>query len=240
MEKMQFIEQQHIFDRVPAVSIVTNDVDVALSAQEKIERKGGIRLTAAMRDSIVEKVWEFKFKKSGEKLDAQEVRLAHKAMVAVFGKAALEALEKIGPPYAFTAHDKDGTKLVGEALEKWKGTKITWRLGNGYQIGMYVRDPLPPFVTHYGHNNNKYFVVKPGALTDEITAWYEACQDWLKQKRETQLKVNAVLNSVTTFNSLQKTWPAGERFWKHIPVDFPFRNQVPAIKVDELNEALGL
>lgn len=239
MSREEFIEQEHIIEHRPSVFIMSNSADDALSAQEKIERKGGIRMTVGMRESILGKVYDFKFKKSGDALNKLELKLSHRAMVASFGKASLEALAKIGPPYAVTAHDDHGDGLSGEDLENWRGRKINWRVGSlGYQIGMYVKDPLPMGNAH--HYLSKFFTVKPGALADEIVAWQEERQKWIKEKREMQLKVNAVLNSVTTFNSLQKTWPDGERFWKHIPIDFPFRNQVPAVKVDELNDALGL
>lgn len=236
--RMEFIEQDHIHDNQPKVYVVANSAAMALDAQEKIERKGGIRLTNVMRESIIGKVYDFKFKKSGDALDKLELRLSHKAMVAAFGKTALEQLAKIGPPYAFTLHDGDGDALSSEALLEWRGHKLGWRVGAlGYQIQMHVKDPVPANV-HY--SRGRFFVVKPGPLADEIVSWQEACVEWSKQKREMALKVNAVLNSVTTFTSLEKTWPDGARFFRHIPIDFPFRNQVPAVKVDELNDALGL
>lgn len=235
---MQFIEQEHILQNAPKVYLVANTAEEAIGAQEKIERKGGIRLTVGMRESIVTKVYDFKFKKSGDALDRTEARLAHKAMVAAFGKANLEALEKIGPPYAFWAHNAEGDRLNPEELAEWTGNKVYWRVGDlGYQIGLRVKDPIP---FHMYHQNTKRFTVKPGQLADDIIQWRADTDEWLKAKREMQLKVNAVLNSVTTFKSLQATWPDGERFWKHIPIDFPFRNQVPAVRVDELNAALGL
>lgn len=238
-KSMRFIEQEHAIERAPRVFVMAQNATAALADQEKIERKGGIRLTTVMKESILGKIYEFKFKKAGDALDRQELRLSHKAMVAAFGKANLEALAKIGPPYAFSAHDEAGDGMTSEALEGWRGTKVNWRVGSlGYQFGMYVKDPLP--VLRGYTSITKHFVVKAGALADEIIAWQEACQAWQKEKREMQIRVNVVLNSVTTFASLQKTWPDGERFWKHIPIDFPFRNQVPAVKVDELNEALGL
>ncbi len=234
---MMFIEQEHIPQNAPQVYVMTQGAAEALAVQEKIDRRGGMRLTHAMRASVMEKVYDFKFKKSGDKLDAQELRLSHKAMVACFGKTALETLAKVGPPYAYTAHShEDGSKLVEAELAEWRGSKIQWRLANGYQVGMYVKDPLP----RQGYQINHHFIVKSESLTNEVMAWRDACDEWLKAKREMELKVNAVLNSVTTFNSLQKTWPAGEQFWKHLPIDFPFRNQVPAVKVEELNAALGL
>lgn len=235
---IQFIEQDHIPDRQPTVYVLAQTAEGALHAQEKIERKGGIRLTTAMRESIVAKVYDFKFKKSGEALDKLELRLSHRAMVATFGKSTLEALAKIGPPYAYSGHNEDGTKLNPERLAEWEGTKLAWRVGAlGYQISLFVKDPLP---LHIGYHGSGFFTVKDGLLAEDIIAWQGACTDWAKQKREMALKVNAVLNSVTTFASLERTWPDGARFWKHIPIDFPFRNQVPAVKVDELNSALGL
>lgn len=236
-ENMQFIEQEHIPEGRPAVYVIANNAEDALGAQEKIERKGGMRLTNVMRQSILDKVFAFKFKKQGDKLDASELRLSHKAMVAAFGNATLEALAKIGPPYAFAAHDEEGTPLIGEALEAWRGKKVNWRVGDkGFQMALYVKDPLPTSL----HYMTKYFTVKAGPLADAIVEWSTACETWVKEKREMQVKVNAVLNSVTTFTSLQKTWPGGERFYKTLPLDFPFRNQVPALRVEELNEALGI
>jgi hypothetical protein len=192
-----------------------------------------------MRQSILDKVFDFKFKKAGDKLDAQELKLSHRAMVARFGVSTLEALARFGPPYAYTAHGLDGTPLLGEALTRWRGTKVAWRVGDkGLAIGLYVKDPLPLSAGNY--STNKFFKVKEGPLAEAIIDWQEACGDWVKEQREMQVKVNAVLNSVTTFTSLQKTWPGGERFYKTLPLDFPFRNQVPAVRVEELNDALGI
>lgn len=234
---MQFIEQEHVIERAPQVFVMASDAAAALADQEKIERKGGIRLTIAMKESVLAKIYEHKFKKSGDTLDAKELRLSHKAMVGSFGEANLELLRKIGAPFAYTACEDNGNPLTGEALEGWRGRNVTWRVGAlGHQYTLRVKDPLP-LIRWQG---SAHFTVKPGKLADDIVQWYEDCQTWIAEKRTMQLKVNAVLNSVTTFTSLQKTWPAGEKFWKHIPIDFPFRNQVPAVKVDELNEALGL
>lgn len=234
---IQFIEQEHVIERAPQVFVMANNAAAALADQEKIERKGGIRLTNVMKESILGKVYDFKFQKSGDQLDAKELRLGHKAMVAMYGQTALDQLAKIGPPYAFAAHDPEGNELPPEQLAAWKGEKVTWRVGAlGYQIALYIKDPLPQTSNYY----RKFFVVKAGKLADDIVAWQADVTEWIKQKREMQLRVNAVLNSVTTFKSLQNTWPDGERFYKHVPIDFPFRNQVPAVKVDELNAALGL
>lgn len=238
-ENMKFIEQEHISDGTPKVYVTVNNATEALEAQEKIERKGGIRLTNVMRQSILDKVFDFKFKKSGLKLDEQELKLSHRAMVAAFGSRVLEALAKIGPPYAYTAHNMDdGAPLLDEALLQWRGTKTNWRVGDtGLTIGLYVKDPLPAY---FRHGTGKFFKVKEGPLAEAIITWQDATSSWLKEKQEMQIKVNAVLNSVTTFASLQKTWPGGERFYKALPLDFPFRNQVPAVRVEELNDALGI
>lgn len=237
-ENMTFIEQEQIVEGAPKVYVVTDNVDAAMQAQAKIERKGGMRLTNVMRQSILDKVFDFKFKKSGDRLDALELKLSHKAMVAAFGTVALEALAKIGPPYAFTAHENDGTPIIGEALKRWRGRKINWRVGaKGLTLSLFSKDPLP---VHISYDGAKFFKVKEGPLAVAIERWQEDCEIWAKDKREVQLKVNAVLNSVTTFTSLQKTWPDGERFYKTLPLDFPFRNQVPALRVEELNDALGI
>ena len=235
---MQFIEQEQLLDNKPKVYIIAQTAESGIEAQEKVERKGGMRLTNIMRESIIGKVYDFKFKKSGEKLDAQELRLSHRAMVQCFGKTALDQLTKIGPPYAYVGHNSDGTKMNDKQLEAWKGEKVVFRVGTlGYQIALYAKDPLPQ---NHSYCRNQHYTVKDGALSDEIVAWQQACEQWSKEKREMAAKVNAVLNSVTTYNSLEKTWPDGSRFYKHLPIDFPFRNQVPAVRVEELNTALGL
>jgi len=235
---VHFIEQEHILERAPQVFVMANNATAALADQEKIERKGGMRLTTIMKESILNKVYDFKFKKAGDKLDAKELQLSHRAMVQAFGQRKLDMLAEIGLPYALTAVDGYGEPLTGEELDNWRGTKVTWRVGaSGYSIVLHVKDPLPSV---HGRASAKYFVVKPGTLADAIQQWQQDCTEWVAEKRTMQTKVNAVLNSVTTFNSLQKTWPGGERFYKHLPVDFPFRNQVPAVRVEELNAALGL
>lgn len=234
------IEQEYIPDGQPKVYVIANSVEEAMRSQEKIERKGGMRLTNVMRESILLKVDEYKFQKPRLALNKQEAKLAHRAMVAAFGKTALDQLAKIGPPYAYVG-PTDGygnPNLDPDAIAKWRGTGVTWRVGAmGHQYNLCVRDPLPLSVSRYDH---KLFTVKDGALAEEIATWYEVGTALAKEAREMQLKVRAVLDSVTTFTSLEKTWPAGKRFYQHLPVDFPFRNQVPALRVEELNSALDL
>lgn len=238
---------QKAIQMVPSVVLNVSRVSDAVQAHEqieaKLERKGGMRLTNAMRSSVMSKIYDFKFKKSGDKLDEKELKLSHRAMVATFGNAALEAVAKIGYPYAVTACDDYGQPTKDpERIALWKGRTVTWRVGGeGRQYNLRVKDPLPPHMDfRHDHETKKRFAVKPGALADEIMAWYEDCQAWLKEKKEVEAKVNAVLNSVTTFAALQKTWPDGERFWKDLPTEFPFRNQVPALRIEELNKAIGI
>lgn len=45
---------------------------------------------------------------------------------------------------------------------------------------------------------------------------------------------------IGTFSSLEKNWPEGKPFYKHLPKAFPFRHQVPAVLVAELNKSLGI
>lgn len=231
------IEQEFIPDNTPKVYVIANNGREALAAQEQIERKGGIRLTGAMRESIMTKAVDSKFKKSGEALDKLEAKLAHRAMVAAFGKTALEQLAKIGAPYAYIDCDNGEPNQTDPNVPS-RGNQVKWRVGElGYSILLHVLDPLP---LAYEYGASKHFVVKQGELAAAIMKWNEDVAAWKTERSRLSNKLYGMLNSVTTYNSLMKTWPQGKKFWEHIPTDFPFRNQVPAIMVEALNEELGL
>lgn len=195
--------------------------------QEVIERKGGIRLNGAMRKSILEKALEHAFGKREKALLKDSITLGHEAMVDCFGAARIAAARKASYPFVIEGRDFYGNKAPD-------GVLTTFRVGYK-QIALHVQDPLPIRI-----NDFKHFTVKDPTLIAEIETYADAAEALKTERNKVHTTLEAMLNGVQTLASLERTWPEGKKVYAHIPKEFPFRHQVPATLVSDLNKALGL
>lgn len=196
---------------------------------EAIERKGGIRLNQTMRQSILKKAYEHAFSRREKALTALSQELGHLAMVESFGAATLKTAAKLGAPWVTICRNAYGEPSPD-------GTQINFRVG--YQThALLVKDPLP---TGMRQTDAKYFTVKDERLKQRIADYEDERKKLLEEQAKTTATLNAMLGNIQTLASLERTWPEGKPFYKHIPTEFPFRHQVPATLVADLNKALGI
>jgi hypothetical protein len=196
---------------------------------EVIDRKGGMRLNTAMRSSILKKAIAHAFDKRFAEMKREGQRLGHAAMVSIFGSAKLAMARRLGPPFAVSCEDHYGRPAP-------EGRQVAFRVA-GRVHTLLVQDPMP---RHLGNEDAKFFTVKDGKLQERISAFADASQALAAERSKTETTLTAMLAGVQSFKSLQRSWPEGERFYKHLPKEFPFRHQVPATLVADLNKALGI
>lgn len=196
---------------------------------EVIERKGGLRLTNVMRESVIKKALDHAFSKRFAKLLEDEHKLSHLFMVKKFGSAKIEAALVLGEPWVL--HNKDYNDSPRE-----DGLAVNWRVG-GQHVQVHHLDPIP---RNCHHGAAKHFTITDEKLVAKSREWQEASEALRTESNKTQHTLAAMLQSITTFKSLETQWPEGKQFYKHLPKDFPYRHQVPATLVSELNKSLGI
>jgi hypothetical protein len=195
--------------------------------KEVIERKGGLRLNVAMKKSVVDKAMFHAFGKRDADNQKLSQSLGHAAMVDCFGHARLKAAKTAGEPFVYICTDLYGNKQP-------QGNLTNFRVG--YKtIPLLVQDPLPVRL-----HDMKWFTVKAPDLQAKIQAFADDLEALNVERRKTQTTLESMLQNLQAYSSLERTWPEGKKFYKHLPVDYPFRHQVPATLVADLNKSLGI
>jgi len=195
--------------------------------KEVIERKGGLRLNGEMKKSILEKALSHAFGTRYKALAKLSQSLGHAAMVDCFGHTRLKAAKTAGEPFIVVCRDIYGNKQPD-------GTTINFRV-NHKTIPLAVQDPLPVRIT-----DMSWFTVKSEDLKHKIETYADDFEAIKSERHKALVTLEAMLQSLQTYRTLERVWPEGRKFYKHIPVDYPFRHQVPATLVADLNKALGI
>lgn len=106
-------------------------------------------------------------------------------------------------------------------------------LANRDKEGKHVSVPMP---CGYDH------VMPEGEAADVIFSWYKQKDELSKERYDTERKLMALLESVTTLGKLQEIWPEGEQFYLYLigTQATEVRSGLPAPLLTELNEKLGL
>lgn len=208
-------------------------------ANEVIERTGGMRLNSAMKDQVIKKAIAHAFDKREAVLLKEEHAIAKALFVHAFGARAISLVKQLGEPFVYANMD-------GYGNEKNTGTTTTWYVG-GQHVNVRLLDiPVPQ---RFGerlrrdHGKKNPFSVsmeKNATLVERCRAWQDACVTLMKEMEKVKTTLGTMLQSISTYKSLEKNWPEGKPFYKHLPKEFPFRHQVPANLVSELNKALGV
>lgn len=207
-------------------------------ANEVMDRTGGMRLNNVMKGQVVEKALAHAFDKREAALLKEEHAIAKACFITAFGTKAIAHLKGLGEPFAYV--NKDGYGLPAPT-----GTPVQWWVG-GQQFNLRVFDiPIP---RHLGRSTGDHGKKNPFSITmEKHPNLVQRCRDWqdeglklTREKTKVATTLNAMLQGISTYKSLEKNWPEGRPFYKHLPKDFPFRHQVPATLVSELNKALGV
>lgn len=207
-------------------------------ANEVMDRTGGMRLNSGMKAQVVEKALAHAFGKREAAQLKEEHAIARACFITAFGIKAVAHLKALGEPFAYVNRDS-----YGQAIPE--GTPVQWWVG-GQQVILRTFDiPIP---RHFGRNQGDHGKKNPFSLTmEKHLNLVQRCRDWQdagvklkEEKNKVTTTLNTMLQGISTYKSLEKNWPEGKPFYKHLPKDFPFRHQVPATLVSELNKALGV
>lgn len=199
-----------------------------------IERGGGIRLNTQMKAQVVEKAMAHAFDKRKAALRQREYAISKACWLSIFGKAKLAQARALGAPFVLECVDRYGKKDP-------TGSNITFRFG-GKALGMLTLMPVTArnSLDSANDGSSKFSTVKDAKLIADAMAWYDDCEALRAEYEKVKATLTAMLQGISSYNSLEKSWPQGKRFYQSLPKDFPFRHQVPAVLVDQLNKSLGI
>ena len=96
---------------------------------------------------------------------------------------------------------------------------------------------------HSGNNRYSYSSVgyiKGQDLNDKVTKFTYRKDDLDKEISSARNLLRTLLNSVTTYKQLEKTWPDGKAYYEKYMTTVVYANNVPVVVVDDVNKALGL
>jgi len=173
------------------------------------------RLTVSAREAIVHKALDKRFQDQINETKSQENLLALKCYNAVFDEKTLKSVKAVP--------------------EKWfcMDGCLRFNIG-GLDLRLSVTENMP---VPYQRHCEKLGVIT-GELADEVTAFVHKKKDEQDNRSKIFRNLEALLASVNTFKQLSEVWPEGKAYYEDM-IDKP-KLQLPAIRFDEINAALGL
>lgn len=125
-------------------------------------------------------------------------------------------------------------KAAATLNDKWVHYRTQMNVNvSGPTIALYFDKPMPLPDNHYAVVG----AVGAGELADRIMA-YANDREALKQDREkAKAAVWALLNNVSTLESLQKVWPEGQQFYSDLEIRKP---DLPSVIGADINKILGV
>lgn len=192
------------------------------------ERQGGMRLNSEMKGEVIEKALAHAFDKRQEALLTREHAISKRAWLSIFGPAKLKHALALGEPWVRVDKDRYDQKTKD-------GVHVQFTFGFK-ALSMRTHLPIP----RHGFSDSKDTRVKDESVVADAVAWAEDVATLTAEAQKVSTTLTAMLARITTYPSLEKNWPAGKPFYKHLPKKYPFRHQVPAVLVSELNAALGI
>lgn len=176
------------------------------------------RITKAMREDITQRAVGSTFRKEAEALQKEENSLAERLYKEVYSPQERKHMEALGSRFIDTAD-----RIRGNI----RGQKITLHFG----------------ATKLVDQDNKMFHMTPPtpsqALSDDIYDFMERHKTYKDKRSKAEQQLEAMLETVVSFNKLRAVWPQGEKFYDMYDVDSE-KPGVPALLVTELNAILGL
>lgn len=181
-----------------------------------------VRLTNDLREIIANRAVKHAFDPKFKAWKDEEDKLAREAYGAIFPAAELAAIAKI--PSNWVRHDNCLRFNVG-------GLRIALRVqGDGlavpYRIGQYS-----------GYGCHELGVIQPGDLCDRIRKHVSAVEAEKSAMHRANAQLKAMLAKISTLKKLREIWPEGQQFYAQYE---EVKASLPAIRVDEINAALGL
>lgn len=181
-----------------------------------------IRLTNDLRAAITAAAITNAFDKKKSLLEKVESELAIEAYKVVFSKNELDAVTKL--PKNWVRYDECLRFNVA-------GQSITLNTRPGLAVPYSVAGAR-------GYGCHILGVIESGELCDRIQKHAADKETYKAIRSSTQKKLEAMLNKITTLKKLREVWPEGVEFYQKY--EEPKQAALPAIRMDEINVALGL
>lgn len=194
-----------------------------------VERQGGMRLNNVMKAQVIEKALKHAFEKRQALLLKEEQALTRAFWLHTFGPAKLKAATLLGFPFVHICTDRYDTKVPD-------GVPMVYNV-SGHSLTMRCQLPVP---TSFNFDKYGRMTIKDEALVARCRVWQDNADKCAKEREQISATLSGMLQNISTYTSLEKNWPQGKKFYQHLPTAFPFRHQVPAVLVDQLNAALGI
>lgn len=195
------------------------------------------KLTNSDREEILGKVMTFKFKSKLEELITKQAVFASKIYDDVFTDKERKIMESLPDGWMETqTHVK-----VRFGAENYSNLEFNGRYNSVYFAFVNVdkiESVSKRIPTIFKYNTSKiYEALDP--LAEEYTAICNEVNSLKDVINKTYYSTRAALQSITTVSKLVKTWVEIKPFIPSYCFD-EYEIQLPAIKVNQLNEMLGL
>jgi hypothetical protein len=139
---------------------------------------------------------------------------------------AKEARAKLYKPAVIKAADTVG--------DKWVSVRTTFKLNvGGAQIILHFTEPTALPYDQYGVVG----AVEPGDLADRIMTWAADAETLKADRKRARYAIEAMLNNVSTLETLQSVWPEGQQFYSDLEIRKP---DLPAVVGTDINKLLGV
>lgn len=183
------------------------------------------RLTNDMRQAISEAAVAHAFNPRRDELKKTEDQLAREAFACIFSAKEIEAVSKI-PENWFRLDDCLKFNVGGQS--------ITLRVeGQGLRVPYRAKGSA-----NGGWGCNNLGSIPHGDLCDRIQKHAQAFETYKEERRNAARVTMAMLNAVNTTKRLREVWPEGLQFF--VMYEGEERQPLPAVRVDEINQILGL
>lgn len=213
-------------------TVQMQEVMVLAKVIDPAERQGGMRLNMGMKQEVMLKALSHGFDKRNAALIKEENAVAKVCWLKCFGKAALAHATALGLPWVTDASKEDRYGRVQKA-----GIAVNFSINGQYHT---LRTLMPIPSGGFTHSDKSLRIKDAPEIAERVAALAADRKAFDEDYNKTKSTLEAMLQRISTFPSLEKNWPAGKQFYAHLPTKYPFRHQVPAVLIDELNAALGI
>lgn len=178
------------------------------------------RLTQSDRKEVVNKAVEAAFPGKSKDWEKHESDLVKQCYDSVYPKSERRRAKNLG------------TKWINEKTGFYV---ITPR---GYQMWMaYGKSScsLDGEAKKFLFAKSDRLVIRDEMIIDAVTAFFEGKKAYKDATEAFKAKLNGLLSNVNTLDKLQKAWPEGKKFYKHLYAAAGYKGGLPAIRFDEIN-----
>lgn len=183
------------------------------------------RLTNDMRSAIAEVAVAHAFDPRLADLKKAEDKLAREAFASIFPAKETEAVSKL-PEHWFRLDECLKFNVGGQSITlrvEGQGLRVPYR-AKGQSKG--------------GWGCNTLGSIQHGDLCDRIQKHAQAFEAYRDERKNANRVTMAMLNAVNTTKRLREVWPEGLQFF--VMYEGEERAPLPAVRVDEINQILGL